>query len=164
MEKKNAQYRREHRVIDSTSEINILLAEDENTQRYCLVDMIETLLKYKVTEAENGQVAIDKLEKGDITFDLVLLDLYMPEKDGFQVLEYIMNKDALKNIPVIMMSADNDVKNIAACLKMGAKNYLIKPIKPAFLQKQLKDNIKETIKADQIDPDLIQYQKLRVIG
>jgi len=44
-----------------------------------------------------------------------------------------MNKDALKNIPVIMMSADNDVKNIAACLKMGAKNYLIKPIKPAFL-------------------------------
>ena len=78
MEKKNAQYRREHRVIDSTSEINILLAEDENTQRYCLVDMIETLLKYKVTEAENGQVAIDKLEKGDITFDLVLLDLYMP--------------------------------------------------------------------------------------
>ena len=75
-----------------------------------------------------------------------------------------MNKDALKNIPVIMMSADNDVKNIAACLKMGAKNYLIKPIKPAFLQKQLKDNIKETIKADQIDPDLIQYQKLRVIG
>ncbi len=95
--------------------------------------MIETLLKYKVTEAENGQVAIDKLEKGDITFDLVLLDLYMPEKDGFQVLEYIMNKDALKNIPVIMMSADNDVKNIAACLKMGAKNYLIKPIKPAFL-------------------------------
>jgi len=96
--------------------------------------MIETLCSYHVTEAENGQIAIDKLEKGDITYDIILLDLYMPEKDGFQVLSYIMEHENLKNIPVIMMSADNDVKNIAACLKMGAKNYLIKPIKPAFLQ------------------------------
>jgi CheY-like chemotaxis protein len=51
--------------------------------------MIETLLEYKITEAENGQIAIDFLEKGDITYDLIILDLYMPEKDGFDVLKYI---------------------------------------------------------------------------
>ena len=54
----------------------------------------------------------------------------MPVKDGFEVLAYIIGNPKLKDIPVIMMSADKETKNIAACLKKGAKNYIIKPIKP----------------------------------
>ena len=66
---------------------------------------------------------------------MVLIDLYMPIKDGFEVLSYIIDTPELKDIPVIMMSADKEVKNISACLKKGARNYLIKPIKPKFLKK-----------------------------
>jgi len=57
----------------------------------------------------------------------------MPIKDGFDVLSYIIDNEDLKHIPVIMMSADKEVKNIAVCLRKGAKNYLVKPIKPKHL-------------------------------
>lgn len=86
-----------------------------------------------------------------------MLDIYMPIKDGFEVLNFIMENDKFKKIPVIMMSTDRETKNIAACLKKGAKNYIVKPIKPLFLKKTLEDNIKQEISSDNIDPDLIQY-------
>jgi len=75
-----------------------------------------------------------------------------------------MENDKFKKIPVIMMSTDRETKNIAACLKKGAKNYIVKPIKPLFLKKTLEDNIKQEITTDNIDPDLIQYQRLGIIG
>ena len=57
----------------------------------------------------------------------------MPEMDGLDVLVWMKSKEKFKHIPVIMMSADKEVKNIAVCLRKGAKNYLVKPIKPKHL-------------------------------
>ena len=118
------------KFVDENKNINILIAEDENTQRYCLIDMIETFFDYKVYGAKNGEEATKLLKEGKITFNLVLLDLYMPIKDGFEVLSFILDSAQHCHVPVIMMSADKEVKNIAACLKKGARNYLTKPIKP----------------------------------
>ena len=79
----------------------------------------------------------------------------MPIKDGFDVLTFIIENEEFSHIPVIMMSADKEVKNIAACLRKGAKNYLVKPIRPHFLREILKLNI-QTIEKDiyNLDTDL----------
>jgi len=62
-------------------------------------------------------------------FDLVLLDLNMPEMDGFEVLNHMQEDERLSNIPVVVMSANESNEIIANCLKLGAVNYLVKPVR-----------------------------------
>jgi CheY-like chemotaxis protein len=59
----------------------------------------------------------------------VLLDLYMPEMDGFEVLSLMQEDPRLQQIPVVVMSSDESNDIIANCLKMGAQNYLVKPVR-----------------------------------
>lgn len=78
---------------------------------------------------ENGRIARDELLREESNFDVVLLDLYMPEMDGLELLTLMQENDRLKDIPVIMMSADNEKDCVAACLSKGAKDYLVKPLR-----------------------------------
>ena len=82
-----------------------------------------------MTAIENGRLARDELLKEDSNFDLVLLDLMMPEMDGLELLCLIKNNEKLKDLPVIMMSSDQDMANVSTCLTKGAKDYLIKPLR-----------------------------------
>ncbi|OLE96250.1 MAG: hypothetical protein AUG75_22665 [Cyanobacteria bacterium 13_1_20CM_4_61_6] len=94
-----------------------------------------TKLGYQATLAENGRQALDKLQ-GE-PFDLVLLDVQMPEMDGYQVLEHLKADPRLRDIPVIMISAVEELESVVRCIELGAQDYLPKPFNPVLLRARL---------------------------
>jgi len=74
-------------------------------------------------------MAMEQLKNEENEFDLVLLDLYMPEMDGFEVLSLMQESERLSQIPIVVMSSSESNEIISNCLKMGAMNYLVKPIR-----------------------------------
>jgi CheY-like chemotaxis protein len=90
---------------------------------------------YVVDTAEHGRQALEKLRAKP--FDLVLLDVQMPEMDGPQLLETLRNDVELAHIPVIMVSAADDIDIIVRCLELGADDYLPTLCRPAILRARL---------------------------
>ena len=88
-----------------------------------------TKCEYDVVAVEDGKIAMEHLKPPGTQFDLVLLDLYMPEMDGFEVLHLMKEDESLQSIPIVVMSANESNDIISNCLKMGAENYLVKPLK-----------------------------------
>lgn len=88
---------------------------------------------YDATEANNGLEALSVLEKE--SFDLIITDLVMPEMDGFDLCEKVKSNKNYKNIPVIILSTQKDVRFIMKALKLGADDYLVKPIESELLDK-----------------------------
>ena len=106
----------------------ILIAEDEDILLNVLKDRFEAE-GWEVTTARDGIEAMGAINKGP-KFDLVLLDLLMPKKDGFAVLEEVKNNPELKNLPIIVLSnlgGDDDIKK---ALVLGAKDYFVKTQHP----------------------------------
>lgn len=126
-----------------------------------------TQCQYEVVDVANGKLAMDEIKRGDKNYDLVLLDLYMPEMDGFEVLSLMKEDESLSHIQIIVMSANESNDIISNCLKMGALNYLVKPIKknqcvslPQFVKTQ-------QIKRKDIAPEekwQVKYDKLHELG
>ncbi len=90
---------------------------------------------YEVARAENGRQALEKLRAEK--FDLVLLDIMMPEMDGYEVLQRLKADDASRHIPVIMISALNELDSVVRCIELGAEDYLPKPFNPTLLKARL---------------------------
>ncbi len=90
---------------------------------------------YEVAAAENGLQALEML--GRQVFDVVLLDLVMPELDGFQVLAKMKADSAQREIPVIVISALDEMESILRCIEMGATDYLPKPFDAGLLRARL---------------------------
>ena len=111
-----------------TETFNVLVAEDEAFQRSALLDIL-TLCEFEAVAYENGKLALEALRDPTNNFDLVLLDLNMPEMDGFEVLSHMKDDPRLKEIPVVIMSANDSNEVIGDALKMGAKDFLVKPIR-----------------------------------
>ncbi len=109
----------------------VLVVDDDATNRDVLGRRLQRL-GYRVVEAENGAKALEVLGEGGV--DVVLLDLMMPVVDGLAVLEQRQRDPALLDIPVIMISAQDEVESIARCIELGADDYLAKPFDPVLLQ------------------------------
>jgi CheY-like chemotaxis protein len=90
---------------------------------------------YTVATAENGRQALGMLSRQP--FDVVLLDLIMPELDGFQVLEQMKRDPVQREIPVIVISAMDEMESILRCIEMGATDYLPKPFDAGLLRARL---------------------------
>jgi two-component system sensor histidine kinase ChiS len=90
---------------------------------------------YTVSIAVNGRQALEMLRA--TTFDLVLLDIIMPEMDGYEVLQRLKADEALRHIPVIMISALNELDSAVRCIEMGAEDYLPKPFNPVLLKARI---------------------------
>jgi signal transduction histidine kinase len=90
---------------------------------------------HTVTEAEHGRQALEMLS--DQVFDLMLLDIIMPEIDGYQVLEALKQRDLLRNMPVIVISALDEMESVITCIEMGAEDYLTKPFDPVLLEARI---------------------------
>ena len=84
---------------------------------------------FKTVEAENGRIALDEMRKPENDFDLVLLDLMMPEMNGYEVLAEMKDDPKLSEIPVVVMSATDSQDSVSQCLQLGALDYLVKPIR-----------------------------------
>lgn len=108
----------------------ILVVEDDFMNRTLLVTDLEKQ-GYAVEQVENGLQALEMLRSK--SFDVILLDLLMPKMDGFQVLERIKADSRLKHIPVIVISAIDEMESVALCIEMGATDYLPKPFDSVVL-------------------------------
>ncbi len=110
---------------------SILVVDDNELNR----DLLARRLKqqeFTVSTASDGQEAIDQMAQEK--FDLVLLDIMMPNVNGYQVLEYMKGEQTLIHIPVIVISALDEMESIVRCIEMGADDYLTKPFNPVLLR------------------------------
>ena len=119
----------------SSAPASSLLVVDDNSVNRIMLSRYITRLGYRATLAENGRQALDKLQ-GE-PFDLVLLDVEMPEMDGYQVLEHLKTNPRLRDIPVIMISAVEELESVVKCIELGAQDYLPKPFNPILLRARL---------------------------
>lgn len=104
----------------------ILIVEDEKNISKLIQDTV-SLANYEFDCSFDGEDALKKINKN--TYDLILLDIMLPKLDGFQIVEQMENKD----IPIIFLSAKNDVSTIVKGLKSGGKDYITKPFEPLEL-------------------------------
>ncbi len=118
----------------SENSANILIVDDIEDNRSILSRLV-TRLGHIPILAEDGLVAFEKLKKQNI--DLVLLDIMMPNIDGYEVLSHIEYTVSLRHIPVIMITALDDVESAANCIKMGAQDYLTKPFNTVLLRAKI---------------------------
>lgn len=109
----------------------LLVVDDAEDNRLILARRLQ-VQGYKVASAENGKEAVELLQHKK--FDLILLDIVMPEMDGFQVLEWIKSQPRLSNIPVVILSALDDISSVVRCIQLGAADYLTKPFDPVLLK------------------------------
>jgi sigma-B regulation protein RsbU (phosphoserine phosphatase) len=108
---------------------HVLIADDMATNRKLIKAVIDKDNKdITFLEAANGSATLDFLQQGNI--DLVILDLMMPEKDGFQVLREMKANEPYKDIPVIIYSAMESIDSINEALRLGAYDYFTKPLTP----------------------------------
>ncbi len=113
---------------------SLLVVDDNELNRDMLTRRLERL-GYKVSCAENGSEALKKISTE--SFDLLLLDIVMPVMDGFEVLEKLKGEPALREIPVIVLSASDQLDHAVRCIKRGAEDYLTKPFNPVLLQARI---------------------------
>ena len=109
----------------------LLIVDDNETNREVLARHLERQ-GLRTVAAENGRRALELL--GEQAVDLVLLDVMMPEMNGYQVLHHLKTDAALRDIPVIMISALDDLESVVRCIQMGAEDYLPKPFDPVLLR------------------------------
>ena len=108
----------------------ILLVDDIEDNRITLAMRLETCGYSKLIMAANGRQALAKMRAQPV--DLVLLDIMMPDIDGYEVLQEMSTDFELRNIPVLMISAIEDIKSVVRCIELGATDYLTKPFNPVL--------------------------------
>jgi adenylate cyclase len=138
--------------MPSASPGRLLVVDDNKVNRLLLGRSLEQQ-GHSVEMAENGRLALEMLHSKP--FDLVLMDIEMPEMDGYQALEKITSDLKLRDIPVIMTSSLEAIDSVVRCIEMGAEDYLTKPVNPTLLKarigaslekKRLRDQQRELIK------------------
>jgi serine phosphatase RsbU (regulator of sigma subunit) len=117
----------------------ILVVDDESINRILLSTNLREA-RYCVETAEDGRQALDMLAvaaAADAPFDVVLLDLVMPNMDGYQVLARMKEDENLRHVPVIVVSSSDEMDSIVRCIEMGATDHLSKPFNPVLLHARL---------------------------
>jgi sigma-B regulation protein RsbU (phosphoserine phosphatase) len=110
----------------------LLVVDDNEDNRYTLVQRLKRLGYADVATAVEGRQALTLLRERP--FDLVLLDVMMPEMDGYKVLEHLRADPRLRHVPVIMISAVDQLESVVRCIELGAEDYLAKPFNPTLLR------------------------------
>ncbi len=113
---------------------SVLVVDDVEMNR----DMLCSLLAadgHKTAVAENGRLGLEMIKAEP--YDLVLLDVMMPEMNGYQVLEQLKSDSSLRDIPVIVLSALDEIGSVVRCIELGAEDYLPKPFDPVLLRARI---------------------------
>jgi adenylate cyclase len=109
----------------------ILIAEDEPNVRQLLARTLEAL-SYDVLQTPNGRAAFDIVMLHRV--DLVLTDIRMPELDGIRLLRQLKSNPATRDIPVIVISSQDDLSSVVECIEQGAEDHISKPYHSAILE------------------------------
>jgi len=118
----------------------LLVVDDNKVNRILLTRSLEQQ-GHTVEMAENGKNGLEVLRTQ--AFDLVLLDIEMPEMDGYQVLEACLNDTDLRNIPIIMTSSMDELDSVVKCIELGAEDYLNKPVNPVLLKARINASLEK---------------------
>jgi sigma-B regulation protein RsbU (phosphoserine phosphatase) len=144
-----------------------LIVDDNEDNRYTLTRRLQREGYQNLTTAVDGQQALELLQTR--SFDLVLLDVMMPGLNGYQVLERLRADDRLRHIPVIMISALDEVDSVIRCIELGAEDYLSKPFNPTLLRarvgaslekKRLRDGLVDAL--NQIECELQAARQIQL--
>ena len=130
----------------------IMVVDDTPFNRRLLVRLLEDI-GHRTVEAENGRLALEALRADDAEpVDLILLDIEMPEMDGHETLAALKADEALRDIPVIVVTSVDELESVVRCIRTGAADYLPKSVDPEILrarvdasltQKRLRDTERE---------------------
>ena len=124
----------------------LLVVDDNKVNRLLLGRSLEQQ-GHTVEMAENGRLALEMLHARP--FDLVLLDIEMPEMNGYQVLEKATTDLQLRDIPIIITSALEELDSVVRCIEMGAEDYLTKPVNPVLLKARIGASLEKKRLRDQ---------------
>lgn len=130
----------------------LLVVDDNKVNRLLLGRSLEQQ-GHRVEMAENGKMALEMMHKQ--AYDLVLLDIEMPEMNGYQVLENAASNLHLRDIPIIITSALDELDSVVRCIEMGAEDYLTKPVNPVLLRARIGASLEKKRLRDQ-QRDLIR--------
>jgi class 3 adenylate cyclase len=136
-----------------------LLVVDDDEANLTMLARRLVRLGHDVVMAESGRQALEKLRAG--SFDLMLLDIQMPEMSGYQVLEQVKADPALRTVPVIVLSASSETDRVAHCVELGAEDYLPKPFDPVLLQARINACLEQKRLRDREVTHLRQIEEAR---
>jgi len=140
-----------------TAQAAILVVDDVEDNRELLRRRLERQ-GYRVEQAEGGRAAIAAVTGQ--AFDLVLLDVMMPDVNGYEVLEQLKSAPATRDIPVIMISALDDMASVVRCIERGAEDYLPKPFDPTLLRARVSACLEKKRLRDQEKEYLAQVRRV----
>ena len=118
-------------TIQSSS---VLVVDDNEMNRDMLCSLLEAI-GHRASVAENGRLGLEMIKAKP--YDLVLLDVMMPEMNGYQVLEQMKSDSSMRDIPVIVLSALDEIGSAVRCIELGAEDYLPKPFEPTLLRARI---------------------------
>jgi two-component system, cell cycle response regulator len=120
----------------------ILVVDDSAVNRKLLERLLEREGHF-VETATQGREALDRVNADPGSIDVVLLDIVMPELDGYAVLQQLKSDEHSRHLPVIMISSIEEVASVTRCIEDGATDYLTKPFDPAILHARLSSSLAE---------------------
>lgn len=141
----------------SAEDGRVLVVDDDPVNRAILVGSLEAQ-GYAAGMAADGREALRLLRTDG--FDVVLLDLVMPVMDGFEVLRTIKADERLRSVPVIIVSALEEMESVVRCIEMGAADYLAKPFDPVLLRARLRASLASKRLDDVVAAHLLEIEEL----
>ena len=118
-----------------STDMKFLIVDDFSTMRRIVRNLLKEIGYANADEAEDGVVALSKLRASK--FDFVVSDLNMPNMDGFELLNSIRGDEALKKLPVLLVTAEAKKEDIVTAAQAGASGYIVKPFTKATLEEKL---------------------------
>lgn len=119
---------------------HLLIVDDNKVNRLLMSRSVE-LLGHRASVAENGLIAMQMLRED--TFDMLLLDIEMPQMDGFEVLEALKSDANLRDLPVIVTSSLEGLENVVRCIELGAEDYIPKPVNKTLLNARVNSGLEK---------------------
>jgi phosphoserine phosphatase RsbU/P len=135
----------------------LLVVDDNEDNRYTLTRRLTREGYTNLTTATNGREALDLLRAKP--FDLILLDIMMPDMNGYEVLERMKAGAELRNIPVIMISALTEIDSVVRCIDLGAEDYLPKPFNPTLLRARVGASLEKKRLRDEVRASLARLEQ-----
>jgi len=116
--------------------VEILVVDDSKVMREMIVACLRSEPNLRFTHASSGLEAIERLSLAP--FDLVFLDLNMPDIGGYEVLEFVRSQDAMRDVPIIIVTTRGDEGSKGRALAAGATRFMTKPFEPAQILAELR--------------------------
>ena len=135
----------------------LLVVDDNEDNRYTLTRRLDKEGYRNLSTANDGRAALDLLNARP--FDLVLLDIMMPELNGYEVLEQMKASNELRDVPVIMISALSEIDSVIRCIELGAEDYLSKPFNPTLLRARVGATLEKKRLRDEVRASLARLEE-----